>query len=137
MLPLDVFVYYTAKFIKDTIELLLFNCYNVVMAKKRQHQEDKEETKWFWWEGDDLLFNVLGKPSAKITKIGKPLGNQLKISVAAVPVNGRATDHLVKFLAKQFDVKVRDIEVVFGRMNVNKQIRITKPNKLPAIFKEK
>jgi len=26
---------------------------------------------------------------------------------------------------------------VFGRMNVNKQIRITKPNKLPAIFKEK
>jgi len=40
-------------------------------------------------------------------------------------------------LAKEFDVKVRDIEVVFGRMNVNKQLRVTKPNKLPSVFKEK
>jgi len=68
--------------------------------------------------------------------IGKPFGNQLKISVAAVPVNGRATDHLVKFLAQQFDVKVRDIEVIFGRMNVNKQLKVTKPNKLPSVFKD-
>jgi len=118
------------------------------MAKKRKNQEDKrakeqrleeykEKNRWFWWEGDDLIFNILGKPSAKITKIGKPFGNQLKISVAAVPVNGRATDHLVKFLAKEFDVKVRDIEVIFGRMNVNKQLKITKPNRLPSVFKEK
>lgn len=118
------------------------------MAKKRRNQEDKEaketrleeykeKSRWFWWEGDVLVFNILGKPSAKITKIGKPFGNQLKISVAAAPVNGKATDHLVKFLAKEFDVKIRDIEVVFGRMNVNKQFRVTKPNKLPSVFKER
>jgi len=117
------------------------------VAKKRRHQEDKvqkeqrlqehqEKHKWFWWEDDILVFNILGKPSAKITKIGKPFGNQLKISVAAAPVNGKATDHLVKFLAKEFDVKVRDIEVAFGRMNVNKQMRVTKPNKLPLVFKK-
>lgn len=116
------------------------------MAKKRKHQEDKqaksarlqefkEKTTWFWWEGDLLTFNILGKPSAKQTKIGKPFGNQLKISVASAPVNGKATDHLVKFLAVQFGVKVRDIEVVFGRMNVNKQVRITSPQKLPSVFK--
>jgi len=110
------------------------------MAKKRKKQEDKiekEQNRWFWWEEDILVFNILGKPSAKITKIGKPLGNQLKISVAAAPVNGKATDHLVKFLAKEFDVKGRNIEVVFGRMNVNKQLRVTKPNRLPSVFKEK
>jgi len=116
------------------------------MAKKRHNQENKiekeerlkeyqDKTKWFWWEGDVLVFNILGKPSAKITKIGKPFGNQLKISVACAPVNGKATDFLVKFLAREFDVKVRDIEVVFGRMNVNKQLRVTKPNKLPSVFK--
>jgi len=116
------------------------------MAKKRKHQEDKEaknsrlqefkeKTKWFWWEEEVLVFNILGKPSAKQTKIGKPFGNQLKISVAAAPVNGKATDHLVKFLATQFGVKVRDIEVVFGRMNVNKQVKITSPQKLPSVFK--
>jgi len=116
------------------------------MAKKRKLQEDKEaknirlqefkdKTKWFWWEDDVLVFNILGKPSAKQTKIGKPFGNQLKISVACAPVNGKATDHLVKFLATQFGVKVRDIEVVFGRMNVNKQLRVTSPQKLPRVFK--
>ena len=103
------------------------------MAKNNQTDKDR----WFWWEEDVLVFNILGKPSAKITKIGKPFGNQLKISVAAAPVNGKATDHLVKFLAKEFGVKVRDIEVVFGRMNVNKQLKITRPNKLPSVFKEK
>jgi len=106
------------------------------MSKKGKYQDHKEKTRWFWWEGDDLVFNVLGKPSAKITKIGKPLGNQLKISVDAVPVNGKATDHLVKFLAQQFDVKVRYIKVLFGRTNVNKQFRITKSNKLPSILKK-
>lgn len=116
------------------------------MAKKRKLQEDKEakenrlqefkeKTQWFWWEGDVLVFNILGKPSAKLTKIGKPFGNQLKISVACAPVNGKATDHLVKFLATEFGVKVRDIEVVFGRMNVNKQLRVTSPQKLPSVFK--
>jgi len=118
------------------------------MAKNKNHQknkqkqgkrlqEHKEKAKWFWWDDDDLVFNILGKPFSKITKLGKPFGNQLKISVASVPVNGRATDYLVKFLAKQFDVKTRDIEVVFGRMSVNKQVKIVKPNKLPLVFKEK
>jgi uncharacterized protein YggU (UPF0235/DUF167 family) len=118
------------------------------MAKKRKKQEDKEEkaqrlqehkdkTKWFWWEEDVLVFNILGKPSAKLTKIGKPYGNQLKISVACAPINGKATDYLVKFLAKEFAVKNSDIEVVFGRMNVNKQLRVKAPNKLPSVFKER
>ena len=116
------------------------------MAKKRKNQEDKEEKelrlqefkdkyKWFWWEGDVLVFNILGNPSAKLTKIGKPFGNQLKISVACAPVNGKATDHLVKFLAVEFGVKVKDVEVVFGRMNVNKQLRVTSPQKLPSVFR--
>ena len=104
------------------------------MAKKKTQQKE-DESEWFWWEDDVLVFNVLGNPSAKITKIGKPYGNQLKIAVSATPVNGKATDHLVKFLAGEFGVKTRDIEVVFGRMNVNKQLRVTSPQKLPAVFK--
>lgn len=107
------------------------------MAKKRERETSEDKSQWFWWEEDVLVFNILGKPSAKITKIGKPFGNQLKISVAAAPVNGKATDHLVKFLTKEFGVKTKDIEVVFGRMNVNKQLRVHAPKKLPSVFKER
>jgi len=89
---------------------------------------------FYAWDGDILILNILGTPNAKTDKIGKPKGNQLKVNAAAVPRGGKATDHMVKFLAKEFGVKVADIEVVFGRMNVNKQLRITAPTKLPTVI---
>ncbi|MEO8120802.1 MAG: DUF167 family protein [Rhodoferax sp.] len=89
---------------------------------------------FFAWEDDVLVVNILGKPNAAKDAIGKPKGTQLKISVTAAPVAGRATDHMLRFLAPQFGVSVADIEVVFGRENVNKQLRIKTPKKLPAVF---
>lgn len=86
------------------------------------------------WDGDVLVLNVLGTPSAKQDAIGKPKGQQLKIRVTAAPVGGKATDHMVRFLAKEFGVTTGDIEVVFGRYNVNKQLRIKAPKLLPAVI---
>jgi uncharacterized protein (TIGR00251 family) len=88
------------------------------------------------WDGDTLVLNVLGKPNAGKDAIGKPIGKQLNISVTEVPVVGRATDHMVRYLAGQFGVKVTDVEVVFGRFNVNKQLRIRAPKKLPAVIEK-
>jgi uncharacterized protein len=89
---------------------------------------------FFAWDGDTLIVNILGKPAASKDAIGKPKGAQLKISVTAQPKDGKATDHMVRFLAPLFGVAVRDIEVVFGQENVNKQLRIKAPTKLPAVF---
>ena len=89
---------------------------------------------FFGWDGEVLVLNVLGKPSASKDAIGKPKGTQLKISVTAAPRDGKATDHMVRFLAPLFGVAVADIEVVFGQENVNKQLRIRAPKKLPAVF---
>lgn len=103
----------------------------------KQFSTNKDSSKqilnetFYKWDGDTLVLNILGKPSAGKDLIGNPKGNQLKISVTAAPVRGRATDHMVNFLAPQFGVKPGDIEVVFGRMNVNKQLRIKAPKKLP------
>ena len=112
-----------------------------MMATKRSNKEktSKEAQKissFFVWDGDVLVLNVLGKPSAKHDAIGKVKGNQLKISVTAAPRAGRATDHMLRFLAKEFDVATSDIEVVFGRMNVNKQLRIKSPKQLPLVISQ-
>ena len=80
------------------------------------------------------MLNILGSPSSKKDAIGKAKGNQLKVSVTATPVAGKATDHMVKFLAPVFGVAPKDIEVVFGRFNVNKQLRIKSPKQLPAVI---
>lgn len=92
----------------------------------------KKMNSFYLWDGDILILNILGTPSAKRDQIGKPFGNQLKVSVKESPRNGRATDYMVHFLAKEFGISTKDIEVVLGRFNVNKQLRITNPQKLPA-----
>lgn len=89
---------------------------------------------FYYWEGETLVLNVLGTPAAKRDAIGKPKGHQLRISVTEAPRAGRATDHMVRFLAGEFGVAAADIEVVFGRKNVNKQLRIKSPKRLPAVF---
>ena len=89
---------------------------------------------FFAWDGDVLVVNILGKPSASKDAIGKPKGTQLKVSVTAAPQHGKATDHMVRFLAPLFGVNVSGIEVVFGQENVNKQLRIKAPTKLPPVF---
>ncbi len=86
------------------------------------------------WDGNVLVLNILGAPSSKKDAIGKAKGNQLKVSVTATPVAGKATDHMVRFLAKEFEVSPKDIQVVFGRFNVNKQLRITAPKRLPTVI---
>lgn len=84
------------------------------------------------WEGDTLVLNILGRPRAKKTAIGKVIGKQLEVHVAENPVRGRATAHLVRFLAEEFQVPESSITVVFGVYNVNKQLRIAAPKRLPA-----
>jgi uncharacterized protein (TIGR00251 family) len=91
---------------------------------------------FFAWDGDTLVVNILGKPAASKDAIGKPKGTQLKVSVTAAPKDGKATDHMVRFLAPLFGVTVADITVVFGQENVNKQLRIHAPRKLPAVFSD-
>ena len=97
-------------------------------------RKDSGITSFCGWDGETLVLNILGTPSARKDAIGKAKGNQLKISVTATPVAGKATDHMVRFLAKEFGVTAKDIEVVFGRFNVNKQLRIKSPKNLPPVI---
>ena len=86
---------------------------------------------FYTWDGDTLVLNILGAPNAKRDAIGKVKGHQLCVSVTEEPRAGRATDHMVRFLAGEFGVPISAIHVVSGRMNVNKQLRIKAPKRLP------
>jgi uncharacterized protein YggU (UPF0235/DUF167 family) len=41
---------------------------------------------------------------------------------------------MVHFLAGEFGVPASNIEVVFGRYNINKQLRIRAPQNLPSVI---
>jgi uncharacterized protein YggU (UPF0235/DUF167 family) len=89
---------------------------------------------FYAWDGETLVLNILGTPGAKRDAIGKVKGHQLCVSVTELPRAGRATDHMVRFLAEELGVAISDIEVVFGRMNVNKKLRIKAPTRLPSVI---
>ncbi len=107
---------------------------SIIQPMASQRPRNITGDSFFAWDGDTLVVNILGKPSASKDAIGKPKGTQLKVSVTAKPRDGKATDYMVRFLAPQFGVTVADIEVVFGQENVNKQLRIKAPRLLPAVF---
>jgi len=86
---------------------------------------------FFAWEGEVLVVNILGKPSAAKDAIGKPKGTQLKVSVTAAPVAGKATDHMVRFLAPHFGVSVADIEVVLGAKTSTNNCASKRPKNCP------
>ncbi len=89
-------------------------------------------TPFYHWEDDTLVLNILGRPNAKRDAIGKVIGHQLEVYAAAVPRRGGATAHMMRYLAGEFDVPVSAIQVVFGEKNVNKQIRVRAPKRLPS-----
>jgi hypothetical protein len=93
---------------------------------------EPKRSPFYRWEADTLVLNILGRPNSKQDAIGRVIGHQLEVYAAAVPRRGGATAHMVKYLAGVFGVQITAIEVVFGEKNVNKQLRIKSPSKLPA-----
>ncbi|TAJ77486.1 MAG: DUF167 domain-containing protein [Gallionellaceae bacterium] len=95
---------------------------------------EKNEFPFCHWEEDTLVLNILGRPRAKKTKIGKVIGKQLEIYVAENPVRGRATAHRARFLAGELAVPESALTLVFGVCHTNKQLRISAPKRLPALI---
>jgi uncharacterized protein len=67
---------------------------------------------------------VRAQPGAKKTAIigiyGEADAAQLKIAVQAPPVEGRANDALIDFLAKTLDIPKRSVELVSGELSRSK-----------------
>jgi len=101
--------------------------------EKATHKSLGNSRPFFHWAGGTPAPNIPGKPTAKRDAIGKPHDHPFKVSVTAshriaAPRAGRATDHRVRFLAEEFSAATGDIEVVLGRMNVNKNCTFSHPN---------
>jgi uncharacterized protein (TIGR00251 family) len=73
---------------------------------------------------DGVTLAVRALPGAKKTAIvgvyGEGDAAQLKIAVQAPPVEGRANEALVAFLAEMFGVPKRSVEIVSGELSRSK-----------------
>lgn len=71
-----------------------------------------------WWQaqagGFSLSLHI--QPGAKKTAVAGCHGDALKIRLAAPPVDGRANDCLLRFLADWFAVPLRQVQLKQGEL---------------------
>ncbi len=87
---------------------------------------------WYQWDGEDLLLSVHIQPRARHNEISGPYGDRLKIRITAPPVDNKANDNLIEFLADLFGVNSTDVRLVGGSKGRDKRLRIHRPRLLPA-----
>jgi len=87
---------------------------------------------WYRWEGDDLILNLRVQPKASKDAFIGPYGEQeYKVSLTAPPIEGKANEHLVKFVAKAFGLPRSRILLESGDHSRSKRLRLKSPTQLP------
>ena len=79
---------------------------------------------WLRQAGDDVLLTLHIQPGAKKTEIAGEHGEALKIRLAAPPVDGKANDCLIAFLAERLGVAKSRVELVSGQSSRAKRVRV-------------
>lgn len=79
---------------------------------------------WFTRQGDVLTLTLHIQPGAKRSEIAGLHGDALKIRLAAPPIEGRANEALLRFIAECFDVPLRNVELKQGGQSRHKRIAV-------------
>ncbi len=72
----------------------------------------------------NILLKVYLQPKSSRNEIVGPYRDGIKVRVTAAPVEGRANEVLLRFLAKEFGVTPSSIEIVRGHRSREKIIRV-------------
>ena len=91
---------------------------------------------FYEWQQNKLILRVKVQPRASKDEIAEILGDSLKIRITAPPVDGKANQHLLTFLAKVFRVAKTRVILLSGETGRDKRICIEDPQQLPEIIKQ-
>ncbi len=83
---------------------------------------------WFRMDGSTVFLSLHAQLGARLGKDGTSIqglhGDALKIRVAAPPVDGRANEEIMRFLAEKFDVPLKSISILGGASSRLKRFQI-------------
>lgn len=87
---------------------------------------------WYRQEADFLTLTLYIQPGAKCTEISGLHGNALKIRLASPPIEGRANEALMDYVAELFHVPVRQVSLKRGAKSRQKVIVVRGSRVNPA-----
>jgi uncharacterized protein (TIGR00251 family) len=71
------------------------------------------------------------QPSAKRSEFAGTHGDAVKVKLAAPPVDGKANAELIRFIAAEFGVPRRNVQLVRGETSRAKTVRVIAPLRDP------
>ena len=80
---------------------------------------------WYRRDGDALLLVLHIQPGARHSEVAGLHGDALKIRLAAPPIEGRANEALLRFIADSFGVPLRNVELKQGAQSRRKMVRVS------------
>jgi hypothetical protein len=72
----------------------------------------------------DTIFKVYLQPRSSRNEIVGPYRDGIKVKVTAPPIEGKANEALIKFLAKEFKISASSVEIIKGHNSREKIVRI-------------
>ena len=89
-------------------------------------------TSFYRWEGQVLHLFVRVQPKASRDELAEEQDERIKVRITAPPVDGKANEYLIKFIAKTCGVAKSQVSIKSGETGRNKHLCVTAPQTLPA-----
>lgn len=83
------------------------------------------------WDKDTLILHCHLQPQARNNEWAGRHDGAFKVRIKAAPIDGKANKALIAFLAKEFGVPKKQVELLSGHTNKRKRLRITSPHCIP------
>ncbi len=82
---------------------------------------------------DDRILKVYLQPKSSKNEIVGPYRDGIKVKVTAPPVQGKANEALIRFLAKEWNSSPSQIEIIKGHHSREKTLRISGDEALESV----
>ena len=89
---------------------------------------------FYQWQDDNLILNVRVQPRAASDAFAEYNDDYIKVRITAPPVDGKANEHLIAYLARAFKVAKSGIRLLSGKTGRNKRLLIQQPGILPEVI---
>ena len=76
---------------------------------------------------EDIILKVYLQPKSSKNEVVGPYRDGIKVKVTAPPIEGKANEALIRFLAKEFGISPSCIEILKGHHYREKILRISGP----------
>lgn len=92
---------------------------------------------WYQIGRDGVRLQIQAQPGAKHTEVAGLYGDCLKLRLASPPVEGKANECLIEFLAERLGVKRAQVKITRGLSSRRKNVFVAVTEFQPKVLLEK